>query len=233
MKIEMTQRQYKKWPTVLLFCLLLFPVTVSAQRRQSIATKFRLEPVEGVPLANRLYITVTGRERKISNRALEAWIIDDGKSVAYSWTDGAGGFENEGESLRIYDVGTGRIRKVLSEYVAIVALTPVRLTTGELALLIKMGDGGLGASYFAVVDPRRGEVFFRRWSEVTQISGDRLTLAFYDPDEWYKITEERAAQDEDPNIVVSTTKVKPIKVERHDLKRLLTMPVLVKKRPRQ
>jgi hypothetical protein len=176
---------------------------------------------------------VNGRERKITNQALLAWIIDDGKSVAYSWTDGSGGFENEGESLRIYDVRTGRIRKVLSEYVAIVALTPVRLTTGELALLIKMGDGGLGASYFAVVDPRRGEVFYRRWSEVTQISGDRITLAFYNPDEWDKITEERAAKDEDPNTVVSTTKVKPLKVEHHDLKRVLTRPVLQNKRGAQ
>ena len=217
----------------MLFCLLVFPVAVSAQRRQAIATNFRLEQIDGNPMAKRLYVTVNGRERKITNEALLAWIIDDGKSVAYSWTDGSGGFENEGQSLRIYDVRTGRIRKVLSEYVAIVALTPVRLTTGELALLIKMGDGGLGASYFAVVDPRRGEVFFRRWSEVTQISGDRITLAFYDPDEWYKITEERAAKDEDPNIVVSTTKVKPIKVEHHNLKRVLTMRVLVKKRPSQ
>ena len=217
----------------MLFCLLVFPVAVSAQRRQAIATNFRLEQIDGNPMAKRLYVTVNGRERKITNEALLAWIIDDGKSVAYSWTDGSGGFENEGQSLRIYDVRTGRIRKVLSEYVAIVALMPVRLTTGELALLIKMGDGGLGASYFAVVHPRRGEVFFRRWSEVTQISGDRITLASYDPDEWYKITEERAATDEDPNIVVSTTKVKPIKVERHDLKRVLTMPVLVRKRPSQ
>ena len=229
----MTPRQYKEWPTVLLSCLLFFPITVSAQRRQPIATNFRLEQIDGNPMAKRLYVTANGRERKITNEALLAWIIDDGKSVAYSWTDGSGGFENEGESLRIYDVRTGRIRKILSEYVAIVALTPVRLTTGELALLIKMGDGGLGASYFAVVDPRRGEVFFRRWSEVTQISGDRITLASYDPDEWYKITEERAAKDEDPNIVVSTTKVKPIKVEHHNLKRVLTMRVLVKKRPSQ
>ncbi|MFN2514318.1 MAG: hypothetical protein ABR568_23255, partial [Pyrinomonadaceae bacterium] len=96
---------------------------------------------------NRLYITVNGRERKISNQAFEAWLIDDGKSVAYSGLDGSGGFENEGQSLRIYDVTTGRTRKILSEYVGIVALMPARLSTGQLALLLKMADGGLGASY--------------------------------------------------------------------------------------
>ena len=212
--------------------MLLFPVTVSAQRRQPIATNFRLQPIEGT-LGNRLYITVNGRERNISNQALEAWIIDDGKSVAYSWTDGAGGFENEGQSLRIYDVRTGTTRKILSEYMGIVALTPVRLTTGELALLIKMADGGLGGSYFAVVDPKRGEVFYRRWAEVTEITGDRITLAFYDPENWDEINEARSWKQEDPNTVVSTTKVKPIKVERHDLKRVITMPVLNKKRPSQ
>ena len=232
MKIEMTPRQYKKWPTVVLLCLLLFPVAVSAQRRQAIATNFRLEKIEGELIAHRLYVTVNGREQKITNEALLAWIIDDGKSVAYSWTDGSGGFENEGQSLRIYDVRTGRIRKVLSEFMMIVALTPLRLTTGELALLVKMEDGGLGGSYFAVVHPRRGEVFYRRWAEVTQITGDRITLAVYDAEDWEKINEARVGQP-DPNTVVSTTKVKPIKVERHDLKRVLTMPVLVRKRPSQ
>jgi hypothetical protein len=232
MRIEMTPRHYIKWPTVLLFCFLLFPFTISAQRSQAVATNVRLEKIDGTLIANRLYVTVNGRERKITNEALLAWIIDDGKSVAYSWTDGSGGFENEGQSLRIYDVRTGRIRKVLSEFMMIVALTPLRLTTGELALLVKMEDGGLGGSYFAVVHPRRGEVFYRRWAEVTQITGDRITLAVYDAEDWEKINEARVGQP-DPNTVVSTTKVKPIKVERHDLKRVLTMPVLVRKRPSQ
>ena len=226
----MSRRQYIRWPGVLLFCLSLFPVIAFGQHQRSRATKFRLEPVEGIPLANSLYITVNGRERKISDRALEAWIIDDGRSVAYSWTDGAGGFENEGQSLRIYEVRTGRLRKILAEYMAIVALTPIRLTTGELALLLKMADGGLGGSYFAVVDPKRGEVFYRRWAEVTEITGDRITLAFYDPEDWNDINEARSWKQDDPNTVVSTTKVKPIKVERHDLKRVLSLPVLGRKR---
>jgi hypothetical protein len=232
MRIEMSIRQFIRSPRVLLFCLVLFPVVVFGQSGPARATKFRLEPVEGVPLANSLYVTVGGRERKISSRALQAWIIADGKSVAYSWTDGAGGFENEGQSLRIYDVRTGTTRKILVEYVEIAALTPVRLTTGELALLLKMADGGLGGSYFAVVDPKRGEVFYRRWAEVTELTGDQITLAFYNAEDWNEINEARSSEQDDPNTVISTTKVKPIKVEHHDLKRVMTMPVLAKKQPR-
>ena len=217
--------------------LVLFASSASiavAQRQPARATKFRLEPFDGgEPLANKLYITVDDRERKITDRALQAWIIDDGKTVAYSWTDGAGGFENEGESLRVYNVRTGTTRKILAEFVGIVALTPLRLTTGELALLLKMADGGLGGSYFAVVDPKRGEVFYRRWAEVTDITGDQITLAFYNPDDWDQINDARSWKQENPNNVVSTTKVKPIKVERHDLKRVLSRPVLVKKQPTQ
>ena len=203
-----------------------------AQRRQLRASEFRLEKLDGT-LGNRLYITVNGRERKISNQALDAWLIDDGKSVAYSGLDGSGGFENEGQSLRIFDVRTGRTRKVLSEYVGIVALMPVKLSTGQLALLIKMADGGLGASYFAVVDPKRGEVFYRRWAELTELAGDRIKLAFYDPDNWDQINEARAGQQDDPNQVISHTTVKPLRTENHDLKRVLRMKVIYNKRPRQ
>lgn len=218
------------WLVVPLLLLSVCTSAVSAQRQPPRASSFRLEQIDGALFAKRLYITVNGREQKISDQALLAWIIDDGKSVAYSWTDGSGGFENEGQSLRIYDVRTGRIRKILSEYMMIIALTPVRLTTGRLALLIKMGDGGLGGSYFAVVDPKRGEVFYRRWAEVTRLNGDRITLAFYDAEDWEEINAGRSGQEDDPNTVVSTTKVKPTKVERHDLKRLVSLPVLKKKR---
>ncbi len=205
-------------------------LSIGAQRLQAVATKFRLEPIDGT-FAKKLHISVNGRERKISDQALLAWIIDNGKSVAYSWTDGAGGFENEGQSLRIYNVRTGITRKILVEYVMIDALMPVRLTTGELALLIRMSDGGLGGSYFAVVDPRRGEVFYRRWAEVTELMGDQITLAFYDPEDWNNINEERAGKDSDPNNIMWKTNVKPLKVEHHDLKRVLLRPVLPKKRP--
>lgn len=206
--------------------LLIQPVFPQAR-----ATSFRLEKLD-TSLGHRLYVTVNGRERKISNQVMGAWIIDDGKRVAYSGLDGSGGFENEGESLRIYDVRTGKARKVMSEYVAIIALMEVKLSTGQLALLIKMGDGGLGASYFAVVDPNRGEVFSRDWAELVELNGDRIKLAFYNEEDWDAILGERGTAPDDPNQVISKTKVKPKKFENHDLKRVLKMKVVYNKRDR-
>lgn len=231
----MTQQQPPRLLFTFMFAMLLAQLSFApgavAQRRQPRATAFRLEKLEGT-LGNRLYITVNGRERKISNQALDAWLIDDGKSVAYSWLDGSGGFENEGQSLRIVVVRTGKTRKILSEYMGIVALMPVRLSTGQLALLIKMADGGLGASYFAVVDPDRGEVFYRRWAELTELVGDRIKLSFYDPEDWDQINEARGAQPDNPNEVISHTTVKPKRTENHDLKRVMRMRVRINKRER-
>ena len=231
----MTQQHLKRllvsFVFSLLFSQLSVPSSAQAQRPQPRASDFRLEKLDGT-LGNRLYITVNGRERKISNQALKAWLIDDGKSVVYSWLDGSGGYENEGQSLRIFDVRTTKTRKILSEYVEIVALMPVRLSTGQLALLVKMADGGLGAGYFAVVDPKRGEVFYRRWAELTELAGDRIKLAFYDADNWDQINEARAGQQDDPNQVISRTNVKPVRTENHDLKRVLRMKVIYNKRPR-
>ena len=230
MRIETRPPQFIRWQSALLFCLLLVPASASSQTRQPVATKFRLEQIGDGTLAKRLYVTVDARERKVTNQAFQAWIIDDGKSVAYSGLDGSGGFENEGQSLRIYDVRTGKARKVMSEYVGIIALMQVKVSTGQLALLIRMGDGGLGASYFAVVDPRRGEVFYRSWAELVELKGDRIRLAFYNEEDWDAILGERAGEPEDPSQVIPKTKVKPKKFENHDLKRVLKMRVIYNKR---
>ena len=210
---------------------MLVASSVEAQRRatQPRATKFRLERHPN-DLANDLFITVNGRERKVTTKALHAWMIDDGRSVIYSGMDGSGGFENEGESLRIYDVRTGGIRKILSEYVAVWAVQGVRLSTGQLALLVSMADGGLGGSHFAVVDPKRGQVMYRRWAEVTKIDGDRVTLAFYNEGDWEKINEPRRPDEGERNRVISHTDVKPVKIEHHDLKRVLRGRVIHNRR---
>ena len=200
---------------LILFSLMAFAQMLfwsgAAQRKvtQPRATKFRLER-HPQDLASDLFITVNGRERKVTTQALHAWIIDDGRSVIYSGMDGSGGFENEGESLRIYDVRTGGLRKILSEYVAVWAVQEVRLSTGQLALLVSMADGGLGGSHFAVVDPKRGQVMYRRWAEVTKIDDDRITLAFYKEDDWEKINEPRRPDEGDRNQVISHTEVKPV-----------------------
>ncbi len=204
----------------------------SSQRPAARATASSFRVVDtATSTGGKLYITVAGRERKIYNEAFEAWLINDGRDVVFSSHDGAGGFENEGQSLRIYNVATRSIRKILSETVGIVAVQEVKTSTGATALLVAMGDGGLGGSYFAVVDPKRGEVFFRRWAEVTAINGDNITLANYRADDFEAINDERGWKPGPSNQVIAKTKVTPYKIETHDLKRLLRNRVIYNRRP--
>jgi hypothetical protein len=52
-----------------------------------------------------------------------------------------------------------------------------------------MADGGLGASYVAVVDPQRGEVFYRRWAKIISRRGDIIVIGHYKEDDWDKFNE--------------------------------------------
>lgn len=165
-----------------------------------------------------LYATISGRERKIADEAINAWIIEGGRRVVYSGRDGSGGFENEGESLRIYDPRTGQRRKIMSEYFAVTDVKAVTTSENRTALLVEMGDGGLGASYFAVVDPERGEVFFRRWAKILSRQGDVIVIGHYTEQEWERYNEDRHAR------------LTPYKTERQNLNTLLRRRVIVNRR---
>lgn len=182
---------------------------------QATASSFRVgETTPGsITKVGKLYITVGGRERKIADEAVDVWIINGGQEIVYSAMDGAGGFENEGQSLRVYDLKTDKTRKILSEYFIIDEVSEVNLSTGAIVLLVKMSDGAVGASYFAVVDPKRGEVFFQKWAELTETTGDQITLGIYREDDWTAINEEGRT-------------VKPYKTEKHDLKAIIKRKVI-------
>jgi hypothetical protein len=81
------------------------------------------------------------------------------------------------------------------------------------ALLVTMSDGGLGASYVAVVDPSRGEVFFRRWARILTHKGDTVVFGFYKEADWDQIE-----------------KARPYKVTRYNLNSLLLGRVIVNER---
>lgn len=194
------------------------------------ASNARIEDPETLR-GGKLFIAVAGQERKIYDEASEVWLINEGRDVVFSSHDGAGGFENEGQSLRIYNVATRTVRKILSERFGINAVQEVKTSAGATALLVAMSDGGLGGSYLAVVDPKRGQVFFRRWAEVTAINGDQLTIAMFRADDFEAINEERNWKPGPSNQVVAKTKVTPYKTETHDLKRLLRNRVIHNRRP--
>jgi len=210
----MTHRKTLAIATALLFTL----VSITSAQAQNSPQKVTNVRVEMQGIWGPLFITSGGKERKIADEAQKAWIINNGWQVVYSSSDGAGGFENEGQGLHLYDVRTGKSKRVLSEYFGVDEVEEVVTSTKQRALLVTMSDGGLGASYVAVVDPRRGEVFFRRWAQILSRKGDVIVLGFYKEDDWDKINNEPSA------------KVRPHRTERHNLNSLLKRRVIVNKR---
>ncbi len=174
-----------------------------------IATKARLA-APGSPL----YVTIGGKERKIADSAFAVCLIDRGRKVIYSAADGAGGYENEGQALYIYDTQTGEQKKIVSEYFTIERVRDMKTSTARTVLLVKMRDGALGASHLAVVDPARGEVLYKGDAEVIGHRGDTIVVGYYRDEDWdrrhYKT-------------------VHPYKTEHFDLNKLLQMPVIANK----
>ena len=206
----MRQRNILIIPGVVVF-LILSVVCVQAQR----ATRVRVEQQE---IYGPLFITIAGREKRITDQAQQAWIINGGRHVVYSSSDGAGGFENEGQSLHLYDVGAGTHKRIMSEYFIVDRVEEVVTSKKKRVLLVGMADGGLGASYVAVVDPWRGEVFFRPRARILTRKGDTIVIGFYKEDDWEKLDGEQSG------------KVRPYKSERHNLNSLLLRRVIVNKR---
>jgi hypothetical protein len=163
-----------------------------------------------------LYVRIGDAEKRIADKAVRAWLIEDGAYVVYSGLDGAGGYENEGQSLRLYDTKTGMTKLILSEYYVIDRVSSVRTATGKPALLVEMRDGGLGASHVAVVDPTRGEVFSQSKVKVMEVNSKTLLLGYFRERDW-----EALGRGEN---------IRPYRTRRFDLDALLKRSVVVNKR---
>jgi len=187
----------------------------NAQTLEPRATKVRVA-IRDTDIYGALFVTIAGTEQKVTDQAQQAWIINGGRHVVYSSNEGAGGYENEGQSLHLYDVDTKNHKRIMSEYFMVQKVREVITSNKKRALLITMEDGGLGASYLAVVDPLRGEVFFRRWVRILANNGDIIILGFYKEKDWGDLEEGK--------------QVRPYKRERHNLKTLLLRPVIVNKK---
>ena len=185
----------------------------NAQTLEPRATKVRIAMRD---IYGELFVTIAGTEKKITDQAQQAWIINSGRHVVYSSSEGAGGYENEGQSLHLYDVDTGNHKLIMSEYFMVDKVKEVITSTRKRALLVTMADGGLGAEYLAVVDPWRGQVFFRRWVRILTIKGDSMILGFYRESDWGDFEEGK--------------KVQPYKRERHNLNSVLLRRVIVNKK---
>lgn len=196
--------------------LIVAAVYVPAGRAQTSAPRVTKVRIDMRDIYGSLFVTIAGTEKKVTDQAQQAWIINGGRHVVYSSDEGAGGFENEGQSLHLYDVDTGNHKRIMSEYFMVATVKEVITSTKKRALLVTMEDGGLGASYVAVVDPWRGEVFFRRWVRILANKGDTIVLGFYRESDWGDLAEGK--------------KVRPYKTERHNLNSLLQRRVIVNKK---
>jgi hypothetical protein len=203
-------------PFVVAVCGVVHAQTPRAANDGSLVTAARV--AKDNQIFGPVYATIGGKEKKIADYGMEVWIIERGRRLIYSGREGAGGYENEGQSLHVYDPQTGRQRKILSEYYMVAKLTEVTTSAKKTALLVKLEDGGLGASYFAVVDPDRGELFFRRWARLSSRKGDIIALGFYKEADWEKLAEEENA------------KVPPYRKEQYNLNAILKGPVIINKR---
>lgn len=120
---------------------------------------------------------ITGDTVVVADSAARAWLLGDGRVVAVSGLDGAGGYENEGQSLTVIDVVSGTRRRVVADYYQIVRVELLQ-TDGGAALLLHMRDGGQGSLHVTVVDPDRGQVFRMR-NALGRIVGDRIVVASF------------------------------------------------------
>src|ERR1044072_445917 len=200
-------------PVVVL--LIVSAVNVVAKNAQSCGQRATNVRIEMRDIYGSLFVKIGGTEKKITDQAQKAWIINGGRHVVYSSSDGAGGYENEGQSLHLYSVDTGTQKRIMSHYFMVQTVKEVVTSKNKRALLVTMEDGGLGASYVAVVDPWRGEVFFRRWARILANKGDTIVLGFYKEDDWGEL---------------ETSKMPPYKRERHNLNSLLLRSVIVNKK---
>ena len=198
--------------------LIVAAVCVSAQSTVQKATNVRVEVVKQNEIYGLLFVTIDGTEKKVTGEAQKAWIINSGRQVVYSSSQGAGGYENEGQGLHVYDVATNKHKRVMSEYFMVDDVKEVVTSTKKRALIVKLSDGGLGADYVAVVDPSRGEVFFRGWSRILSQKGDTIVLGLYKENDWEKLNSGEEG------------KVRPYKRETYNLNSLLKRRVIFNKR---
>lgn len=164
-----------------------------------------------------VYAKIGGKERIVGQGAVDSWTAGDGRYVIYSGRDGAGGYENEGMSLRAFDTQTGKTKKIMAETVMVSEVVSVK-SGDKTALIVKMQDGGLGAEHRALVDPERGQVYRSSMSTLL-VSGDKVTVKKYGSE---------AFESEG-----GLKNAKPTKTETLSLKELLSRPVIVNKDPMQ
>ncbi|MFN7131938.1 MAG: hypothetical protein ACK4N5_07640, partial [Myxococcales bacterium] len=156
------------------------PVAPAAPAAPRTVSKVRVDDSGAV------FATISGSEVKLASHGIKAWVLGNGRYVVWSGRDGGGGYENEGQSLRVFDVQARTYTKVMAETVMIddVQLMPTRGKSP--ALLVSMSDGGLGASHFAVVDPLKAKTVYRQpMAKALDVKDGKVTVGLYTEDDFH------------------------------------------------
>lgn len=185
-------------PSILLLSLVFVCSPVAAQ----VVSQARVASDNGSPVT----ATIDGQEKQIAPFGYKAWVIDEGHLVAYS-SKGSGGFENEGQTLYLYNAKTGSAHRILSAKFEITGVERMESAMGKVAYLVSMEDGGLGATHIAVVDPPRGQVFHEDGATFFAVEKGSFTVNWYKDEDWAKLA--------------NHAEVKPEKTKRFDLDEVL------------
>ncbi|HVY60385.1 MAG TPA: peptidoglycan-binding domain-containing protein [Planctomycetota bacterium] len=172
---------------------------------------FKLSPADGGFGPHTLTASVGGKSVTLATDAYRAFSLAGGRYLAWTNPRGAGGFENEGQGLMLFDAKTGKTTQVASESFMIEDVKSAHLPDGRDALLVAMTDGGLGLDRLAVVDPARGETARLDGAVVKKVEGSTLTATL------------KGVDGETGEIVSKGTKT-------FDLAKLLSQPVMHNRR---
>lgn len=157
-----------------------------------------------------LWVTVGGQKTRVAAGAVKFWVIDEGRQIVYSGTDGAGGFENEGQSLWSY-APAGKPRKLLAEKYMIQDVKEF-VVGAKRGLIVEMRDGGLGASHVAVVDVARGQLLSVSQARVLRMEDGTLRLGFYREGDWEQLNAGKS--------------IVPYRERQYDLNKVMSQPVM-------
>jgi len=133
-------------------------------------------------------------------------------AVTYAKADGAGGYENEGQSLYLWAPGYREGRKLVAEYFQIQRVESLAARSGRTVLLIVMKDGGLGATHVAFADPERGELFRADGADIVQRDEGSVRIGWFRDEDWERFEQDAA--------------VHPVRTERLDLDAMLRRPAM-------
>ncbi|HEX8550067.1 MAG TPA: hypothetical protein VF681_00790 [Abditibacteriaceae bacterium] len=164
------------------FVAVLALVISLASASQAQALRARIAHGPNVQSRGDLIVTVAGKDKTLARDVRAFRVFDKGRTLLWIGFDGAGGFENEGQSLWRLDSATGRSRKLLAETYEIDAFQEARGRSGRRVWVLTLGSGGLSWPHIHVIRDN-GESLWRQMdAQLYAIKNGRVLLTLFHGD---------------------------------------------------